>query len=367
MRKYFPLFGTFLFLSLIFFSCGKQAIREITVDPGSPDTIPTDYYQHGIFVINEGNYNWGNASISFVDYNTGAITQNVFDKENGRDLGDVAQCMKIFNGKGYIVVNNSNRIEVVDIKTFKSIKTITGFYSPRNISFINSSKAYVTNLQSNISILDLRSNEITGSIPVEGWTENQVLYDPYMFVTAIGEYREPSFRRNPMILVIDTRTDLIIDTIPTGKEPIGLIMDNQHKLWVLCSGGYDYFEAPSLIRIDPGNRKIEEVFTFSTTQTVPSRLSINTSGDTLYFLNGGIYQMPICERGIPIHPLVNANGRLFYGLSVHPSSGFIFVSDALDYVQNGMVYQYNTSGTLIRQFSVGRIPGSFCFTTDSLR
>ncbi|MCK9422042.1 MAG: YncE family protein [Bacteroidales bacterium] len=367
MRKLFAYTLFLLSLILCFPSCSKQSIRETSVDSDPSDTslLPTTY-QHGIFVINEGNFNWGNASVTFIDYSANKTVQKIYQKANARNLGDVAESMKIFGALGYIVVNNSNRIEIVDFKSFKSLKTITGLHSPRHIEFVDSNKAYVTSLQRGISILDLHSNEITGTIAVHGWTENLVRFNHYMFVAAIGEFNKTSSRRKAQILVIDTRTDQIIDSIPTGKEPIGLAIDNKEKIWALCSGGYDYFEIPSIIKINPELRKVEEVFKFPTTQRVPSRLSINTLGDTLYFLNGGIFQMPIHSKGVPAFPLVNPNGRLFYGLTIHPVTGNIFVSDALDYVQNGVVYQYSPSGTLISQYTVGRIPGSFCFTPDDL-
>jgi len=41
--------------------------------------------------------------------------------------------MNIINGKAYLVVNNSSKIEIINPKTFKSIGTITGLRSPRYI------------------------------------------------------------------------------------------------------------------------------------------------------------------------------------------------------------------------------------------
>jgi hypothetical protein len=53
---------------------------------------------------------------------------------------------------------------------------------------------------------------------------------------------------------------------------------------------------------------------------------------------------------------------LFYGLDIDPVTGNIFVSDAVDYVQNGWVYKYNqVNAALLNRYSAGLIPGSFCF------
>ena len=83
----------------------------------------------------------------------------MFGRVNDRPLGDVAEAMKVYNMKGYIVVNNSNTVEVVSLPDFKSVKSITGFNSPRNIEFIDSNKAYVTNLLKDISVVDLNNHD----------------------------------------------------------------------------------------------------------------------------------------------------------------------------------------------------------------
>ncbi|MDD4603217.1 MAG: hypothetical protein PHF97_05375 [Bacteroidales bacterium] len=363
-----PFLISLIALSLFSVSCSKDPIREKAIAPDNPDTTqnPTSY-DEGIFVINEGNYNWGNASITFIDNRTNATVQDLYQIANQHNLGDVAESMKICNGFGFIVVNNSNRIEVVNLKNFKSVKSITGLQSPRFLELIDSTKAYVTNLQKDISILNLQSNTITGTIPIYGWTESLIRYDKYMLVTSIGKYSEPSSKRKAQILVIDTQTDKIVDSIQTGKEPIGLVIDKKQKVWVLCSGGFDNFEAPSLMRINPELRMVEKVFTFPTITEVPSRLCINNTGDTLYFLKGGVYQTPVTMTGLPTNPLISADGRLFYGLAIHPKTGCIYVSDSKDYVQNGTVYQYSPTAKFIKQYTAGRIPGGFCFTSKNAK
>ena len=352
--------------ALWFTACSKDPVREKPVDP-PVDTTKVVSFSNGIFVINEGNFNWGNASVTFLDNSNHTVLQDIFTLANQRSLGDVAESMKINGGKGYLVINNSNRIEVVNVGDFKSVTAITGLSSPRFLEIIDSTKAYVTNLQKNISVIDLTTNTISGSIKTSSWTENLIRYDKYKLVTSIGSFSEPSSGRTAQVFVIDTQTDRIVDSIQTGKEPIGLVIDKKQKVWVLCSGGYDNYEAPSLIRINPELRLVEKVFTFPDPQKVPSRLCINASGDTLYFLKGGVYRMPVASQALPENPFITADGRLFYGLAIHPNTGNIYVSDAVDYVQSGMVYQYRKDGSLAASYKAGRIPGSFCFTKNSTK
>ena len=348
-------------VSLLPSACTKNPVREKIIDN---DTTKAATYENGIFIVNEGNFNWANASVTFIENQANTVVQNIFSKSNNRSLGDVAESMSICAGKGYIVMNNSNRIEVVSLKDFKSAGTITGLNSPRYLQIIDSTKAYATNLQNCISILDLKTNTVSGTIQTSGWTENLIRYDKYVLVTSVGRFSETSAKRNPQLLVIDTEKDMIVDSIKSGKDPVGLVIDKKQKVWILCSGGYDHSEPPSLMRVNPELRVVEKVFVFSDNTSVPGRLCMNPSGDTMYFLKGGVYQMPVTATTLPSQPLIQSEGRLLYGLDIHPRTGRIYVTDAKDYVQNGSAYQYTVSGTLVREYTAGRIPGSFCFTQN---
>src|SRR5688500_3555288 len=101
-------------ITLILSSCEKDEPEDDT-----PVVINTT----GIFVVNEGGFNAGNSSISFLNVITNVMTNNVFESVNGFPLGDVAQSMTLHKGKGYAVVNNSAKIEVVNATNFVSLAT----------------------------------------------------------------------------------------------------------------------------------------------------------------------------------------------------------------------------------------------------
>jgi hypothetical protein len=361
-------FRNFILLLSIFIalSCSKKNIEEITVpDDKNPPVLP-DSYENGIFIVNEGNFNWGNASVSFINGKDYLVHNNIYQLANNKNLGDVAESMKVFNNRGFIVVNNSNTVEVVSLIDFKSIKTITGFNSPRNIEIIDSNKAYVTNMVSDIAVVDLKSLTITKTIHFQDWTESMIRYGDYVFVTNIGNYISPNSKRKAKIEIIRVIDDQVVDSIITGKEPLSILIDRKQKIWVLCTGGFDNYEAPSLLRIDPVLNIVEKTFMFNKGIDSPSRLCINPSGDTLYYLNNGVHKMAVNASSLPAQPFIPSDGHLFYGLGVNPVNGNLFVSDAVDYVQNGWVYQFNQSnGNLIKAFLAGRIPGSFCFSGTS--
>lgn len=54
----------------------------------------------GLFIANEGNFMYGNASLSYYDPASKRVENQIFHLANAYDPGDVAQSMTIRNGIG---------------------------------------------------------------------------------------------------------------------------------------------------------------------------------------------------------------------------------------------------------------------------
>lgn len=302
----------------------------------------------GAYVINEGNFQFGNAKVGHYDIASGTAVEDLYAPANGVALGDVCQSMYLFNGKGYIVVNNSGKVVVVDPSTFVATATITGFTSPRYFLPVSNGKAYVTDLYANsIAVVDLAANTITGHIPCTGWTEELALAYGKAFITNSSRDK---------VYVVNTATDLVEDSITVGLGGNSIVEDANGKLWVACGGS-----TRALHRIDPQDLEVEASFTFPDASDSPWRLHANSGNDTLYYLNGDVYRMPITSTALPSAPFIVAGGRNFYGIGVEPGSGVLYVADAIDYVQQGIVYRYRPDGMLVNTFPAGIIPSDFLF------
>lgn len=317
----------------------------------------------GLFITNEGNFQYGNATLSYYDPETKTVENEIFYRANAMKLGDVAQSMTIRNDIGWVVVNNSHVIFAININTFKEVGRITGLTSPRYIHFLSDEKAYVTQIWDNrIFIVNPKTYQITGYIDCpdmtteSGSTEQMVQYGKYVFVNCWSYQNR--------ILKIDTETDKVVDQLTIGIQPTSLVMDKNNKMWTITDGGYEGspygYEAPSLYRIDAATFKVEKQFKFKLGDW-PSEVQLNHEGDMLYWINKDIWQMSVDADRVPVRPFLKYSNTLYYGLTVNPVNGDVYVADAIDYQQRGIVYRYTKEGELVDQFYVGIIPGAFCW------
>jgi len=213
-----------------------------------------------------------------------------------------------------------------------------------------------------IFIINPKKYEITGYIQVpdmtmeSGSTEQMVQYGKYVYCNCWSYQNR--------IIKIDTETDQVVDELKVGIQPTSLVMDKYNKMWTVTDGGYEGspygYEAPSLYRIDAETFTVEKQFKFKFGDW-PSEVQLNGGRDTLYFINNDIWRMPVVADHVPVRPFLKYKQTKFYGLSIDPNTSEVYVADAIDYQQKGIVYRYSPEGELLDEFRVGIIPGAFCW------
>jgi hypothetical protein len=316
------------------------------------DTLPVVSYKD-VIIGCEGNFGWGNASLSLYNPETNTVNNSVFTAVNGISLGDVLQSLTLINGRLYAVVNNSGRIVVLDTANYILQITMTGFVSPRYIVG-NEHLAFVSDLYAKkVYQIDLNTHTIMGNYQIDNWTEGMLLEQNRLWVTCPD---------TNYCIRINLQTNQLEDTVHIGKGVNKLVKDKNGSIWGLSTGGFEE-EIPQLVRIN-STGAIEQRFYFPSVLDYPTQLTIDETGEQLYFLNKDCFRMSISAGSLPSLPIVAAGQRIFYGLGVctHGSSTTeIYLADALDYVQPGVVYRYSVAGELLDQFSVGIIPQAFWF------
>jgi DNA-binding beta-propeller fold protein YncE len=324
----------------------------------------------GFFVVNEGSFGAGNTSISYYDRAGDAIANNIFAVKNGRRLGDQAQSMAVFEGKGYIVVENSSTIEVINADDFSSIASITdGIESPRYFIGISSSKAYVSDwgfdgITGTVKVIDLTTNKVTKTI-VTGKGSNRMLkINNLVYIANAGGYDKDN-----TVKIIDTNTDAIVNSITTGDNPNSLQRDKDGNIWVTSSGALAYNDDFSIDEVNSTKGSISkltsagvEVFRLSVpnvSYSGPANLGISPDAASLYYaFDGSLYKMSTTATDLPSSAFKTNS---YYGVAIDPFNGNVIGCNAPNFSAAGSIDIFDADGNLIKTYTVGIAPNDCAF------
>lgn len=97
----------FFFSAVLF--CAVLSLTGCMEWDYNEDTEEFDFSGTGLFICNEGNFQYGNATLSYYDPATRRVRNEVFFRANGMRLGDVVQSMSIYDNKGWNILIRSRR------------------------------------------------------------------------------------------------------------------------------------------------------------------------------------------------------------------------------------------------------------------
>ncbi|MEM7103137.1 MAG: DUF5074 domain-containing protein [Bacteroidota bacterium] len=346
--------GSLLFLG----SCKEEII--IIPEPGK--------YDNGILVSNEGPFQNGTGTVSFIHRDSGFVLNEIFQTENNRPLGNIVQSVSEHLGRVYIVVNNSNKIEVVNAADFESIGTIEGLNQPRYFLGIDGNKGYVsewgdTGSNGAVHVVDLNTLTITQTFTIGGGPERMLRLGDRVYVANSG-----GFGSNNKIFIYDVNEDLQENVIDVGDNPNSMQLDQSGNLWVLCAGNkvynadfslnLDASTAGGLYRINTLADEVVESYVLSDKSVVPGNLVVNPDRTTLYYTGAGVHEQAVNAGALNETPMLN---NFFYGLAVDPQTGNLYGCNARDFNSNGAVEVYAPDGTFVTSYDVGIIPGNVIF------
>lgn len=330
-------------------------------DSTTPD-VP-DYTTTGVYIVNEGTFQSNNASLSFYSPEMDTVFNHVFAAaNNGAELGDVAQNMVIRGDYGYVIVNNSDTIEVIrlsDNQRERQIVLPAGF-SPRDLLILNDDKAYVTSLYTaSVAVINPETGQLITTIPVGDNPEEMAFSNNKIYVANSG------FGSGSTVSVIDTESDQVIGSVTVGDNPVNLEVDAMGDVLVLCWCAYNDWQDPDddtpgqLMRINP----VQDIVT--DTLVVgghPSDLALGPNDRGYFVSEQGVELFNTATFDILGSTLIEG---AFYGIDVEVGSGQIYVADALDYVSNGEFSIYNAEGERVGgPYTVGVAPGAFAFVLE---
>ena len=325
---------------------------------------PLGDYDNGVLVLNQGGFGNGNASVSYLSDDLTVFQDNIFSLVNPTiTLGDTAQDVGFYDNLAYIVLNVSNKIEIVNRYTMTHVGTIsTGLSNPRYIVF-NNGKGYVSNWGNGtstsddyIAVINLANNSLSTPISVAEGPERMVVNNSKIYVAHAG-----GFGFGSTVSVINTITNSV-SSIAVGDVPNSLEIKND-ELYVLNGGKPSWSGSEtggSLTKISLVTDTVSSTINFSVSAH-PSNLDIENS-DCYFTINANVYKMATSATNLPTSPIFSITNQGVYGIySFAVKNSKIYIGDAIDYSSNGKVYVYTVTGNLLLNKTVGVIPAGFYF------
>ena len=331
----------------------------------------------GFYLANEGNMNMNKASLDYMDYTTGIYRRNIYNEVNPgivKGLGDVANDMAIYGSKLYVVVNVSNKVEVLDTKTGKRIKQID-ILNCRYITFHNG-KAYVSAYLGTVgdpaapngivAMIDTTTLTEIKRINVGRQPEEMAIVGEKLYIANSGGYSPKAYEST--VSVLDLNSFSFIKNIEVAINLHRVKADQYGDVYVTSRGNYD--DVPSrLFVIDSKTDAVKKAFNIGV-----SNFAIN--GDILYFYqtewNSNTGQNKINYGMLDVKDEVILNTKFItdgtdkgitipYGIAVNPLTKEVFVTDAKNYVTPGTLYCFDPNGKKKWSVTTGDIPAHFAF------
>lgn len=325
---------------------------------------PLGAYDNGVLILNQGGFNKGNASISYLSEDLNTFQNNIFALVNPTiKLGDTGQDIGFYNEFAYIVLNGSNTIKIVNRYTMAYVATIaTGLSNPRYIVF-NNGKGYVSNWGNGssttddyIAVINLSDNSLSAPIQVAEGPERMVISNNKLYVAQQG-----GFGFGSTVSVINLSTN-VVSSIDVGDVPNSLEISGG-TLYVLSGGKPSWTNsetAGKLSKINLSNDTVSGTIDFALTSH-PSNLKISNS-DLFYTVDSDIFKTTVTASTLPTAALFSTTAQGVYGVySFKVQNEKIYVGDAGDYNSDGKVHVYSLTGNLESSKTVGVIPAGFYF------
>jgi len=345
-------------LPLLVLSCNHDPIQP---DPQpQPEPIP-ETSANGLYILNEGLFQQNNSTLSYYNFRDGSFTENIFLDVNHRGLGDVGNDLQQYGSKLYIVVNNSNIVEVVDINTVQSLKTITlGGKQPRYVTFLDN-KAYVSCFDGDVVRIDTASLQVEATVHTGLNPDGICVCNGKIYVSNSGGLNAPNYGNT--VSVIDPASFTVTKEITVSINPTRIKAWGNRYVYVVSNGDY-YNVSANFQKIDAQSDEVVktydlEVVNFDIYQNLAYIYTFNYSSMTSAWI-----KVLNLETDEVIKDQFISDGTQLktpYGIKVNPLNGDVYITDAGTFTTNGDVYCFDSQGRKKFSFEAGLNPQAMAF------
>ncbi len=374
--RYFKQLFVCLLTATTFYACQQDTYLIESEEDGVTTPEETDVV--GFYLLNEGKMGSNMATIDYMDFKTGVYNRNIYASANPevvKELGDVGNDIKIYGNKLYAVINVSNFIEVMDVKTAKHLGTIP-LENGRYITFANG-KAYATSYAGPVTLdpkaplgkvveIDTINLSVTREAVVGYQPDELEVVGNNLYVANSGGYRVPDYDKT--ISVIDLSTFKETKKIDVEVNLHRIKKDSEGDLYVTSRGNYKDISS-NLFVIDSKTHQIKKKFDIPVS-------NFTIDDDKLYYYSNefsyttfeytksyGVIDTKteqVINNTLVNDPVINTI-ETPYGIAINPKTKDIFITDVGNYVSMGYVYCFDKNGVFKWKTAAGNIPAHFAF------
>lgn len=367
-----------VFLLVVLVACRKEP-QPLPAEISKIEPDPTSTIK-GFYLVNEGNMNMNKASLDYLDLVNGIYTRNLYNQVNPeatKGLGDVGNDIAIYGAKLYVVVNISNKVEVLNAKTGKRLGQIN-ITNCRYITF-NKGKAYVsaylgrvgdpTAPNGIVAEIDTTKLTINRTVEVGRQPEEMAIVNNKLYIANSGGYSPPNYESTVSVIDLDSFKE--IKRIEVAINLHRLKADRYGDLYITSRG--DYYTIPSkLLVLDTQTDQVKKVFNIAASNlTIDDDLAYVYSTEWNYIegKNKISYNMIDTKNEILLDRKFITDGtekniKIPYGIAVNHANKDVYVTDAKDYVTPGKLHCYTALGKLKWSLTTGDIPAHIAFVNQ---
>jgi DNA-binding beta-propeller fold protein YncE len=329
---------------------GCDSSEPCTVDCGAGPGLAE------VFVANQGNFAAGNGSLGRFD----PVDESV---GSTAALGGLVQSAVVHNGRVYVTVNTGNRVDVFDADGLNRLAQIH-VPAPRYVAVISDTKAYVTSQFYDfgpsvrpdlVTVINPQTGATVDSVQVGGNAEGMAIVGSRAYVTTGG------YSDTQLVMVLDTATDAIMDTLDVGCPPRLALPDAQGDVFIICATG----AGPDEVVVLDGATGTEEArIPVGTTATFGfgQDAYLAASENELYVAqaDGTILRIDT-ESNTVLATLGPFGSDPIGAVAYDPDDDRLYVARApagFEFVSGGYVTVHDRTGTEVARFSSGGVAPS---------
>lgn len=324
----------------------------------------------GVFVINSGNQSGKiDGSISYYDYATQTVSQNVYKAANNKSLGLTLPGCVVYGSKIYIVGSVESTVFIADRKTLKEIATVKTEVEGTGVkgrhACAGGGYVYVASYANTVFAIDTLTNTITKTFKSGDYSDGICYHDGYLYTgdTDYGRYGKAE-HGTPSVTKIN---------VATGQSTIITNEKFRNPTDIVCVDGRIFVQDKGYYGGANGGQIEQNLFELNADGSIKKEIcsasTICASDDKIYIISAPYksetapeYKVYDVKTG-QLSKFCDGKEILYPNLiSVDPIKNIVYItsyqlkagSTSADYKVDGFVVMYNAStGAYLGQFPCG--------------